>query len=71
LSRLRGDTAFAVGTPGVPSVLVCIEGAGQIEDGSTTYAVGKGDVFLLPAATGTGTFRPSSTVSVLEIEIPA
>jgi mannose-6-phosphate isomerase len=70
LSRLHGDVPFAVGTPGVPSVLVCIAGAGHVGHGGATYAVGKGEVFLLPAVTGTCTFRPCGTVSVLEIEIP-
>ena len=70
LSRLHGDSPFTVGAAGVPRVLVCIEGAGHVEHGGATYAVAKGDVFLLPAATGTCTFRPSSTVSVLEIEMP-
>ena len=70
LSRLHGDSPFTVGAPGVPSVLVCIEGAGQIEHGGATYAVGKGDVFLLPAVIGACIFRPRGTVSVLEIEIP-
>ena len=57
LSRLQGDAPFAVGTPGVPRVLVCITGTGQVEHGGATYAVGKGDVFLLPAVTGTCTFN--------------
>jgi len=70
LWRLHGDTPFVVGTPGVPGVLVCIEGVGQVEHGGAIYAIGKGDVFLLPAALGTCTFRPCSTVSVLQIEIP-
>ena len=70
LWRLRGESPFTVGAPGVPSVLVCIEGTGQIEHGGATYAVGKGDVFLLPAVTGACTFRPRGAVNVLEIEIP-
>jgi mannose-6-phosphate isomerase len=70
LSRLHGDSPFTVGAPDVPRVLVCIEGAGRLEHGGATYAVGKGDVVLLPAATGACTFRPCSAVSVLEIEIP-
>jgi mannose-6-phosphate isomerase len=70
LSRVQGDMPFAVGRPGLPSVLVCIAGTGQIEHGGATYAAGKGDVFLLPPVAGTCMFRPSSTVSVLEIEIP-
>ena len=51
-------------------VLVCIEGAGQVEHGGATYAVGKGDVVLLPAVIGACTFRPRHAVSVLEIAIP-
>jgi mannose-6-phosphate isomerase len=71
LSRMHGDRPFGVGTPSVPSVLVCIEGAGQLEHCGATYGIGKGEVFLLPALIGKCTFRPCSTVSVLEIEIPA
>jgi mannose-6-phosphate isomerase len=70
LSRLQGDAPFAVGTPGAPSVLVCIGGAGQIEQSDAAYPVAKGNVFLLPAAIGACTFRPRGAVSVLEIGIP-
>jgi mannose-6-phosphate isomerase len=70
LSRLRGDVPFAVGKPGVPRVLVCIAGTGQIEHDGAICAVRKGEVFLLPAVTGECTFRPCGSVNVLEIEIP-
>ena len=70
LSRLQGDAPFAVGTPGAPSVLVCIGGAGQIEQSDAAYPVAKGNVFLLPAAIGACAFRPRGAVSVLEIRIP-
>jgi mannose-6-phosphate isomerase len=70
LSRLHGDALFAVGTPGVPSVLVCIEGAGQVEHSGALYAIKKGDVFLLPAVLGTCRVQPRGAVSLLEIEIP-
>jgi mannose-6-phosphate isomerase len=70
LWRLRGQSPFTVGAAGVPRVLVCIEGAGQVEHGSATYAVGRGDVWLLPAAIGACTFQPQGAVNVLEIEIP-
>ncbi|MGB9233628.1 MAG: type I phosphomannose isomerase catalytic subunit [Terriglobales bacterium] len=70
LWRLRGESPFTVGAADVPHVLVCIEGTGQIEHGGTTYAVAKGDVFLLPAVVGACTFRPHGAVSVLEIAIP-
>jgi mannose-6-phosphate isomerase len=70
LSRLQGDAPFAVGAPGAPSVLVCIGGAGQIQQGGAAYAVAKGNVFLLPAAIGACTFQPRGAVTVLEIGIP-
>jgi mannose-6-phosphate isomerase len=70
LSRLRGDSPFPVGAPGVPRVLVCIAGSGLVEHGGAAYAIGKGDVFLLPAAIGSCTFQPRGRVNVLEIEVP-
>jgi mannose-6-phosphate isomerase len=70
LSRLRGDSPFAVGAPGVPRVLVCIAGSGVVEHGGATYAIGKGDVYLLPAVAGACTFQPRGRVNVLEIEVP-
>jgi mannose-6-phosphate isomerase len=70
LWRMRGESPFAVGAAGVPRVLVCIEGAGQVEYGGGTYEAGKGDVFLLPAVLGACTFQPRGAVNVLEIEIP-
>ena len=70
LWRLRGQSPFTVGAADVPRVLVCIEGAGQLEHGGATYAVGKGDVLLLPAVVGACTFQPRSAVNLLEIALP-
>jgi mannose-6-phosphate isomerase len=70
LCRLRGQSPFTVGAAGVPRVLVCLEGARQVEQGGATYAVGKGDVWLLPAAVGACVFQPRSAMSVLEIAVP-
>lgn len=70
LWRLRGESPFPVGATGVPRVLICIEGTGQVEHNGANYAIGKGDVLLLPGAIGACTFRPRSTVSLLEIAIP-
>jgi mannose-6-phosphate isomerase len=70
LWRLRGQSPFTVGAAGVPRVLVCIEGAGQVERGGATYAVGKGDVVVLPAVVGACAFRPRSAVNLLEIALP-
>jgi mannose-6-phosphate isomerase len=70
LSRVHGESPFTVGAVGVPRVLVCIDGNGQIEHRAATYGIAKGDVFLLPAVLGACTFRPRGSVNVLEIEIP-
>ena len=70
LWRLRGQSPFTVGAVDLPRVLVCVEGAGQVEHGGATYAVGKGDVFLLPAVIGTCVFRPRGAVNLLEIALP-
>jgi mannose-6-phosphate isomerase len=70
LWRVRGESWFAVGAASVPSVLVCIDGKGQLDHGGATYEIGKGDVFLLPAALGECTFQPRGPVTALEIEIP-
>jgi mannose-6-phosphate isomerase len=70
LWRLRGQSPFTVGAVDLPRVLVCVEGEGQVEHGSATYAVGRGDVFLLPAVIGQCVCRPRGAVNLLEISIP-
>jgi mannose-6-phosphate isomerase len=70
LWRLRGRSPFAVGAPGAPRVLVCLEGTGLVEHGGETYAAGKGDVLLLPAAVGACVFQPSGPVTLLEAALP-
>ena len=52
LWRLRGESPFSVGAESMPRVLVCLDGEGQVEHGGANYAVGKGDVLLLPAVVG-------------------
>ncbi|MFZ0321325.1 MAG: hypothetical protein WAL56_19540, partial [Candidatus Sulfotelmatobacter sp.] len=70
LWRLRGQSPFAVGEADLPRVLVSVEGEGQVDHGSATYAVGRGDVFLLPAVIGKCVFQPRGAVDLLEISIP-
>ncbi len=70
LWRLRGQSLFSVGAAGVPRVLVCVDGAGQLEHGGTTCVVEKGDVVLVPAVAGVCAFRPRGEVNVLEIALP-
>jgi mannose-6-phosphate isomerase len=70
LWRLRGQSPFPVGAVGVPRVLVCIEGYGNLECDSVSHAVGKGEVWLLPSTTGECVFRPSGEVTLLDIAMP-
>ena len=70
LWRLHGQSPFTVGAADVARVLVCIEGAGHVEHDGVTYAVGKGDVLLLPAVLGACAFQPNGAVTVLELALP-
>jgi len=70
LWRIRGGAPFSVGEPGVPHILVCVDGGGEIAHGESTYPVAKGDVLLLPASVGSCEFRPLTEATVLEISIP-
>ena len=71
LWRLRSHSPFPVGAADLPRVLVCVEGAGQIEHDGVTYAIERGEVWLLPAVVGICHFRPSDGVNLLEIACPA
>jgi mannose-6-phosphate isomerase len=70
LWRLRSHSAFPVGAADLPRVLVCVEGGGQIEHDGATYAIGRGEVWLLPAIIGVCSFRPKAASSLLEIALP-
>jgi mannose-6-phosphate isomerase len=70
LWRLLGQDPFPVGTTAELRVLVCIEGSGRVTHDGTPYAVGKGDVWLLPAEVGVCELQPHGKITVLEIAIP-
>ncbi len=70
LWRIRGEAPFTVGAAGAPRVLVCIDGAGQLEHDAEVHAVRKGDVLLLPAVVGARAFRPRGAVNLLEVAMP-
>jgi mannose-6-phosphate isomerase len=70
LWRVRGQAQFTVGAIAEPHVLVGIEGSGRIMHDGTPYAVGQGDVWLLPAEVGVCAFEPSGEATMLEIAIP-
>jgi len=70
LWRFHGQSPFTVGAAGVPRVLVCIKGSGWFESDGTAHSVDKGQVWLMPAITGTCVFHPNSKVTLLEIALP-
>ncbi|HZQ46024.1 MAG TPA: mannose-6-phosphate isomerase, partial [Verrucomicrobiae bacterium] len=68
--RLGAESQFGVGAERTPRVLVCLAGDGQVEHDGANYAIGKGDVMLLPAVVGTCLCRPRGAISLLEISLP-
>ena len=70
LFRFIGQAPFTVGAIAEPRVMVCVDGSGQVEHDRDSYAVGKGEVWLLPAEAGVCGFRPSGEATLLEIAIP-
>jgi mannose-6-phosphate isomerase len=70
LTRWTGSRPFEVGKAGQARVLVCIEGAVDIEAGAHVEAMERGTVVLTPACLGVSTVKPLSAATVLEIAIP-
>jgi mannose-6-phosphate isomerase len=70
LWRFGGKSPFGVGAERTPRVLVCLAGDGQVEHKGANYAIGKGDVLLLPALVGACVCRPRGAISLLEISLP-
>jgi mannose-6-phosphate isomerase len=68
--RVRGETPFSVGAQGIPRVLVCLDGSGQLENAEGEYPFHKGEVILLPAVVGTCLCRPQGPTCMLEISLP-
>ena len=69
--RLRGGPHFAVGKRATARLLVCIEGGGTLLHEGAQFAFRKGEVLLLPAALGACHCHTPSTVTLLEISLPA
>jgi mannose-6-phosphate isomerase len=68
--RVSGEFPFTPGTPETCSVLVCIEGNGELEHAGANYLFDKGDVLLLPAVVGACFCRPNGVVTLLEVSLP-
>ena len=70
LWRFGAESPFGVGAERTPRVLVCLTGDGQVEHAGAHYAIGRGDVLLLPAEVGACLCRPRGAISLLEISLP-
>ncbi len=70
LWRFAAESPFGVGAAGTPRVLVCLAGEGKVEHDGSDYAIGKGDVMLLPAVVGECPCRPRGAMTLLEISLP-
>lgn len=70
LWRFCTELPFGVGAERTPRALVCLAGEGQVAHDGADYAIGRGDVLLLPAEVGTCLCRPSGAISLLEISLP-
>jgi mannose-6-phosphate isomerase len=71
VTRISARCPFVVGAVGTPRALVCLSGDARLEHAATHYALGTGDVLLLPAVVGACCCRPHGLVSLLEISLPA
>ena len=70
VTRMTGSESFVVGAAQLARVLVCLSGDGQLEHSGVSYFIGKGDVYLLPAAFGTCACVPRGVLSLLEVSLP-
>ena len=70
MTRITGAVSFVVGDAQLARVLVCLSGAGRLERYGVSYFIGKGDVYLLPAAFGACACVPHGVVSLLEVSLP-
>ncbi|MDB5109586.1 MAG: yvyI [Mucilaginibacter sp.] len=68
--RLTCKSLFTIGEEGVPRVLVCIDGNGEIQTKTDTYILTKGEVMLLPAAVGPCRFVAKNGAVLLEVALP-
>ncbi len=70
LWRFGAESPCGVGAEKTSRVLVCLACNGQVEHDGASYAIGKGDVMLLPAVVGACLCRPHGAISLLEISLP-
>jgi mannose-6-phosphate isomerase len=70
LRRRTGRTPFRVGQQDECRALVCVSGSGSLEASGKSYALSRGDVFLLPAEIGSCLCVPTGEIVLLECGLP-
>lgn len=68
--RLTGRSAFPVGAPGEPRVLVSLDGEAELDCDGDLYRLRRGEVLVVPAVVGVCLVRPVGEVTVLELSLP-
>jgi mannose-6-phosphate isomerase len=71
VTRIKGQTSFVVGEAQIPSVLMCLAGEGEVQHAGAHYALGKGDVLLLPAVVGACRCQPNGSSICWKCPCPA
>ena len=70
LWRIISELEFAVGFKDEPTILVCIDGGGQMNYHKNEYTISKGEVMLIPASVGQLELHPDQKITLLQIAIP-
>ncbi len=71
VSRINTHAEFRLGMAGELSILVCINGKGELVHGGARQAIATGDAVLLPAALGTCACVPDGAIVLLEVSLPS
>jgi mannose-6-phosphate isomerase len=67
--RIAGSNPFDIGVADAPTMLICVQGIGAVEQGGREYGMKAGAVMLLPAAAGICRFRPEGHAMLLAITV--
>jgi mannose-6-phosphate isomerase len=70
VNRIAAEAPFKIGQSGRPTILVGIDGAGEVRYGNEPYPVRTGDVFMLAAELGECSYIPGEHNTILEVLIP-
>jgi mannose-6-phosphate isomerase len=69
LWRHMANSSFKVGAPGLPRVVICVEGNGTLTFGGESYRFSQGQVYFLLAAAGISEFKPEGEAVLLEVGV--